>query len=130
MRSVPTDEDTLYSYAQSLEALGRVEDAVAKYRAALAVNEKSVNANDRLAARIPGSLGLKKSGQTTPCPDYLDAALRHWPRKQSAAQQVSCDKVRAFPAGEDACTRTVPFATLPALIAEIQAAGLRETATG
>jgi len=44
------DEDTLYSYAQSLEALGRVEDAMTKYRATLAVNEKSTGANDRLAA--------------------------------------------------------------------------------
>ncbi len=44
-----SDEDTLYAYAQSLEALGRIEDAVVKYRAALAVNEKSVSANDCLA---------------------------------------------------------------------------------
>ena len=45
----PTDEDTLVSYAQSLEALGRIEEAVTKYHAALAVNEKSVLANDHLA---------------------------------------------------------------------------------
>ena len=44
------DEDTLYSYAQSLESLGRVDDAIAKYRETLAVNTKSVSANDRLAS--------------------------------------------------------------------------------
>jgi len=43
------DEDTLYSYAQSLGALGRIEDAVTKYRAVLAVNEKSTSANNGLA---------------------------------------------------------------------------------
>ncbi len=45
----PNDEDTLYSYAQSLGALGRTEDAITKYREVLAVNEKSTSANDGLA---------------------------------------------------------------------------------
>ena len=44
------DEDTLVSYGQSLEAMGRVDEAIAKYRAALAVNSKSAIAIDRLAA--------------------------------------------------------------------------------
>ncbi len=43
------DEDTLLAYAQSLEELGRVGEAIAKYRAVLAVNEKSVSAKDHLA---------------------------------------------------------------------------------
>jgi len=44
------DEDTLYSYAQSLEALGRIEDAIAKYRELLAVNKKSMGASNGLAS--------------------------------------------------------------------------------
>ena len=54
------DEDTLYSYAQSLEALGRIEDAITKYRETLAVNEKSVGAKDRLA-----SILIKNSADAT-----------------------------------------------------------------
>ena len=46
----PEDEDTLYSYGQSLQALGRDAEAMAKYRATLAVNKRSARANDGLAA--------------------------------------------------------------------------------
>ena len=55
----PTDEDTLVSYGQSLEVLGRIEEAVTKFHAALAVNENSVIANDHLA-RILRSRGKEK----------------------------------------------------------------------
>jgi len=60
----PTDEDTLYAYAQSLEALGRVADAKVKYREALAVNKKLVNANDRLASIL---LGQGKDREALAC---------------------------------------------------------------
>jgi protein O-mannosyl-transferase len=45
----PDDEDSLIAFGQSLEALGRIDSAVAKYGAALNGNRNASIPNDRLA---------------------------------------------------------------------------------
>jgi tetratricopeptide (TPR) repeat protein len=77
------DEDTLYSYAQSLEALGRVEEAIAKYRATLAVNKKSVSANDRLASIL---LKQGKDGEALAC---WRKAIAEDPKNVAIGRQVA-----------------------------------------
>ena len=81
--SVSEDEDTLDSYGQSLDALGRTEEAKAKFRAALKVNEKSVSANDCLG------LIYSQEGNDAEALACWQAALRADPKNVAMANKVA-----------------------------------------